>query len=568
MLKHLLTLIVLFLLAGTTGVVAQKKKTIDEGNKTAFEQALINGHREMALGNEDKAIDFFSQCTRLLPESALPHYKLSQLYQKSKRRTEALQEIDKAIELDKTNKWYFLHKARLLAEMNKHEASANAYEQAIKLDPMSEELYFEASLMYASAAKYSKALELMDELEKITGINEEISLQKERLYLAQNKLKKAVAEMQRLSDAYPQEMRYVGMLAEIYAANGQQDKAFELYQKILQNEPDNGFAHFAIADYWREKGDLAKAFEATRKGFADGNVDVKPKLNMLVAYLNVIGTNKELKEEAFTLVEILTETHPDEPSAHVIYGDLLVADKQYKEARDHYNLALLSEQDKFNVWQQLIMCSAEVYDFSRMAKDCDRALELFPNMPELYVWGGIAHYQTKEYEKTIGHSKSGLALGLADISQQIQMLSQLGDAAHFTGNHQLSDSAYEAVLNIDNANTYVLNNYAYFLSVRKVKLDRALEMSAKTLETSPESATYLDTYGWILFQQGKYTEALEQLEKAVIRDTESAEVTEHYADALFKTGKVNEAVEQWKKAKEQGGDALRLDQKIRERKIK
>jgi predicted Zn-dependent protease len=93
-------------------------------------------------------------------------------------------------------------------------------------------------------------------------------------------------------------------------------------------------------------------------------------------------------------------------------------------------------------------------------------------------------------------------------------------------------------------------------------------MSAKTLETSPESATYLDTYGWILFQQGKYAEALEQLEKAVIRDTESAEVTEHYADALFKTGKANEAVEQWKKAKEQGGDALRLDQKIRERKIK
>ena len=174
MLKNLLTLIVLFFFAGTAAV-AQKKKTVDEGNKAAFEQALINGHREMALGNEDKAIDFFAQCTRLLPESALPHYKLSQLYQKSKRRTDALQEIDKAIELDKSNKWYFLHKARLLAEMNKHEASANAYEQAIKLDPMSEELYFEASLMYASAAKYSKALELMDEMEKITGINEEIS---------------------------------------------------------------------------------------------------------------------------------------------------------------------------------------------------------------------------------------------------------------------------------------------------------------------------------------------------------------------------------------------------------
>lgn len=547
---------------------AQKKKPAPEGSEQAFAQTLISAHKEMALGNEDKAVELFLQCTIMLPQNAVPHYKLSQLYLKEKKRNDALREIEKAVSLDATNKWYHLHQARLLAEMNRYEASAKAYEQVIALDEATHELYFEAALMYASAGKYSKAVGLMDRLEAITGINEDIALHKERFYLAQNKLKKAIAEMQRLCDAYPQEMRYVGMLAEVYAVNKQEEKAYELYQYILEREPNNGFAHFAIADYWRNKGEREKAFEATQKGFADAQVDVKPKLNMLMAYLNVSGSNKELREEAFTLAEILTETHPDEAAAHVIYGDLLITDRQYKEARDHYALALLTDQNKFVVWQQLIMCSAELYDFARMAKDCDRALELFPNMPELYLWGGMARYQTKEYSRTVALCKGGLELGLADVNQQVQLLSHLGDAAHFTGQHQLSDSAYEAALRIDGANTYVLNNYAYFLSVRGEKLDRALEMSARTLETSPESATYLDTYGWILYQQGKYTEALVQLEKALARDKQSAEVTEHYADALYRTGRVNEAVDYWKKAKEQGGDALRLDQKIRERKIK
>lgn len=566
--QHIRILLAVVVAACWLPASAQKKKPATEGSEQAFTQMLISAHKEMALGNEEKAIELFLQCTILLPQNAVPHYKLSQLYLKEKKRNEALREIEKAVSLDATNKWYYLHQARLLAEMNRYEASAKAYEQVIALDDATHELYFEAALMYASAGKYSKAVGLMDKLEAITGITEDIALHKERFYLAQNKLKKAIAEMQRLCDAYPQDMRYVGMLAEVYAANKQEEKAYELYRYILEREPNNGFAHFAISDYWRNKGEREKAFEATQKGFADAQVDVKPKLNMLMAYLNVAGSSKELKEEAFTLAEILTETHPDEAAAHVIYGDLLITDRQFKEARDQYALALLSEQNKFVVWQQLIMCSAELYDFARMANDCDRALELFPNMPELYLWGGMARYQTKEYARTVTLCKSGLELGLADVNQQVQLLSHLGDAAHFTSQYQLSDSAYEAALRIDGANTYVLNNYAYFLSVRGEKLDRALEMSARTLETSPESATYLDTYGWILYQQGKYKEALVQLEKALARDKQSAEVTEHYADALYRNGRVNEAVDYWKKAKEQGGDALRLEQKIRERKIR
>lgn len=40
-------------------------------------------------------------------------------------------------------------------------------------------------------------------------------------------------------------------------------------------------------------------------------------------------------------------------------------------------------------------------------------------------------------------------------------------------------------------------------------------MSKKSLVLQPDSKSFLDTYGWILFQQGKYAEAKTYIEKAI-----------------------------------------------------
>ena len=38
-------------------------------------------------------------------------------------------------------------------------------------------------------------------------------------------------------------------------------------------------------------------------------------------------------------------------------------------------------------------------------------------------------------------------------------------------------------------------------------LDKAEEMSYKTVKAEPNNSTYLDTYAWILFVKGNYAEA-------------------------------------------------------------
>jgi len=63
--------------------------------------------------------------------------------------------------------------------------------------------------------------------------------------------------------------------------------------------------------------------------------------------------------------------------------------------------------------------------------------------------------------------------------------------------------------------------------------------------------TFLDTYGWILYEQGSYFMAKIYIEKAIAnsKDNPSAEVLEHYGDVLYQTGEDEKALEQWKKPK-------------------
>jgi Tfp pilus assembly protein PilF len=74
----------------------------------------------------------------------------------------------------------------------------------------------------------------------------------------------------------------------------------------------------------------------------------------------------------------------------------------------------------------------------------------------------------------------------------------------------------------------VLNNYAYYLSLRNEKLDKAEEMSKKSNEIDRDNASYNDTYGWILYGLGKYEDAKLWLEKAIANGaSENAVILEH-----------------------------------------
>ena len=81
--------------------------------------------------------------------------------------------------------------------------------------------------------------------------------------------------------------------------------------------------------------------------------------------------------------------------------------------------------------------------------------------------------------------------------------------------HAEAYAAYDSSLVYNPDNIGTLNNYAYFLSVERKDLDKAEEMSYRTVKAEPDNETYLDTYAWILFEKGRYTEARIYIEQTL-----------------------------------------------------
>ena len=129
-----------------------------------------------------------------------------------------------------------------------------------------------------------------------------------------------------------------------------------------------------------------------------------------------------------------------------------------------------------------------------------------------------------------------------DKDAQLTSLSIIGDTLHAMGENRKAYKAYEAALKIDPQYCPVLNNYAYFLSLEKRKMCKATKMSRITVEKEPDNATYLDTYGWILYLRGKAKEAKPYFKHAMIYGgKESQVILEHYSKVLEKLGEKDRA---------------------------
>lgn len=545
----------------------KNKQSLSEKDKLNFDYLYHNANKEKILGNYDIATSLYIQCIKINPKEAAPYYDLATIFTFQNKTKEALDFARQAYVLNKENIWYSLLYAELLSQSGQFQKAIDVFSEIIKKNPGKVEVIMEMGNIQEQMQQYENAIKTYNQAEQITGITEETSLSKQRVYLKQNKINKAIEETKRLAEAIPQEPRYRLMLAELYENNKEPEKAFEIYCEALKTDPDNPYILLSLADYHHKRKEYAKAFNYLRRAYANPDMDIDNKIKILLSFYMTSEENEELNKEVYSLFEILIATHPNDGKAYSVYGDFLYRDLKLKEARDQFKKALEFSADKFAIWNQVIILDSELQEWETMEKDSEKAIELFPTQPNFYLFSGLAKIQLKKYQEAVEKLELGAALVVDNAQLSSQFFSNLGDAYHRMNKNKESDMAYEKALKFDPNNVYVLNNYSYYLSLRKEKLDDAERMSKRANEIEPGSPSFQDTYAWVLFQQGKYDEALKWIIKAIENGGASnAVILEHKGDILYKTGNVKEAVEYWKKASELGENSEKLQQKIKTQK--
>ena len=559
-------LLLIFGLGCTLWGFAQQMESEFNGKPDKKKNAIYfsNGLQSKYREDTDGAIRNFEQALRYMPNDDGSMFELSEQYYNAGRFDEAFNMIQQAVTLDPENKWYQMRLGLFYRNLDQFDDFISLYEGLTKKYPDDPEMLSELIDAYLVTEKYSKAIEKMDMLEQILGENEFITEQRLSVYKRQGNNKKVISELEKLIEQNPENVRYYGLLAQEYAENGKEKDALKTYEKIKEINPDNPYINISLLEFYEKNGDNDKAFNELLEAIRNKNLDITTKANTYDYWMQKNNQSKQINEQVRQCGEAFIETHPDNKLGYLILGSYYMVNENAEQSKTLHHQALAIDSTDFRAWQNLIISESRLDENEAVRDHAVAAMKYYPMQPVFYWYAGVASAVLKNDEDAINYFEKGRRY-TSDKLQMANFDAFLGDLYHQQGEEEKAFDAYDRTLRNDPDNALVLNNYAYYLSLKGERLDEALQMAIKANELEPDNVYYLDTYAWVLYKLGRYKEAEKQMKKCLSLDkSPSGANLEHYGDILLQLGKKTEAVEYWKKAQQAGGYSKDLEQKLKE----
>jgi tetratricopeptide (TPR) repeat protein len=561
---------------------AQKKRKTDDDSPRGLklreaEFYFTEGQKYFILEDYAKALIYYQRAIESNPDNGTIHFKIAEVLAKSNKQEDLIKatiSIEHAIALDKTNKFFYLAAATIYNSLARFDKAAEAYEKMLQEVKGTEEYLYEVAAVYQYANKPEEAIKAYDRAEKVFGINEISSVQKLRLYLEAGKVKEGLSEGDKLIQAFPDEEKYIMAFTEVLSQRGMREEAIRYLSKFTTDHRDALDAAVLLAGFYRDSGQEQKARPLLLSLFANKEVELSSKLIVLGAYNAELNNNKKNSisdpdKENFTLslFEKLKLAHAEDPSIHIIGGDLFLSTGQLREAQKEYLLAVENGDVSFEVWENLLYLEIQLEQFDSALTHSEEALEIFPNQAMVHYFNGFANLRKRNFHEAIASFEQAKRLSQSNPELTAEVNGMLGDAYHAVRDYAKSDRAYEAALEISPNNSAILNNYSFYLAVRKENLEKAEKMSALLVKNNPDNPTFLDTHAWVLYVRGKYKDAKKIIERAISTGKANASHFEHYGDILYKLGDVDSAVVQWERARGMNANSEALNKKIANRKM-
>ena len=523
------------------------------------------GLKEKTSGRSDQAEVYFKEVIKKDPANDAALYELSNLYRAQQKDDLAEEYAKRASDANPSNKWYLLLLSDIYKQRQKIDKLPAVLDNLIRIDPDSQIYYLDKANAYVLLKKTEEAQLTYQAIEKRFGASDDLETLKQRLIINQDDPLKAIASLKETIKKDPLNISNYLAISELYLKTNAKDKALTILKKAHEVDVQNPYVILLMADIYRSDGKDSEAFTELKKVVSDPAVDIDIKMQIILSYFPKLKNPTSLSE-ATTLALTTTKLHPADPKGFAIFGDLQAQSDNFAGAKSAYKEALKLNKNVFQVWEQLLQIETAEGDYSAVIKDGEEALVLFPERSPLYLFTGIANAGKNNHEKAIVNFHKAASIDSENAVYQSQVYASLANSLNSLKKYKESDAAFEKALQLDPINAFALNNYAYFLSLRVERLERAAEMSKQTNELQPENASFQDTYAWVLFKQKKYEDARIWMEKAIKNNKDNGVQLEHYGDILFHLKQEKQALEYWIKAKELGVKSAILDKKINEKK--
>jgi len=541
----------------------QNISMLTDEQKQQFQYLFIEGIKQRTLGKPEEAIKIFSRCLEMDPYSSSSLFEIANIHLLKGDFQSAMMMLEKAVSLDAKNEYYQILLAKIYQQNKLFEKAADTFGSLASLYPENVDYPLFKAEMYNLAGKTEVALACYNELEKKWGITEQVALGKQSLYFKLGKKSEAYLEIENLITRNQGESKYYGLLADMYLADSIMDKSLENYHKVLQLKPDDGFVQFSLSNYYRVAGDYSASYDHLLKGFANANLELEAKIQL---YMLLAQTDEHplTDDQQLELINVLIDEYVDDERPRALLAEYLLSKKQIREAREQLRLVVEINKGNYAFWERLLFVNNDLSDWISLSADSKKAIAYFPEQPILYILDAVAMLQLGNYQEVFALLDSAESNATNNSQVLSQVYTYRAEAYYKQKKFDEAYSWFDKVVKIDPQNYLAMNNYAYYLSLKSIKLDVAERLSSAVVQNNPNNATYLDTYAWVLFKKKDYQLAKFYMESALSNSTENNPVLEeHYGDILFFLNEKDKAVQQWKKSLKMGNPSKILNEKIK-----
>ena len=554
--------------AGDGRVAMAVLPAVSHNDSLRFKMYYYEAVRQQISGNHDAAYDLLRHCIGINPNAPEAYFMLSFYDGLLGGDSLALADVKKASELDPSNNTYLERLGSGYISTGNLVEATKAYERLSENSPERSDVLDILAQLYGRQKDYESMLGVLERMETLEGDNEDLTLAKMRVYSLQGKKEEEFNELEQMSAKHPNDMNYRVMMGNWLLQNGKADEAYRQYDEVLRAEPDNMMARMSLIDYYRTSGSVGRADSLQEAMLVSPKTPVDSKMTLMRQVVADNERNGGDSTEVLGLFKRILAQPQETADMAELYAAYMTLKKMPQDSISQVLETVLAiSPDNVAARLQLIQAKWGAQDFDSVIELSRRALDYNPDEMAFYFFLGLGYVQKDDDDSAL----EVLRRGVTQIDDQSNpdlvsdFYSIMGDILHEKGFAKEAYAAYDSCLQWKDDNLGCLNNYAYYLSEENAQLDKAAQMSYRTVQAEPDNCTFLDTYAWILFKQKKYAEALQYIDMAVENDTaRSAVITEHAGDIHAVNGDIDKAVDYWKQALEAGSDN---DKAIR-RKIK
>ncbi|WP_416307586.1 XrtA/PEP-CTERM system TPR-repeat protein PrsT [Neptunicella sp. SCSIO 80796] len=428
--------------------------------------------------------------------------------------------------------------AGVMIANSEYDEARNTLKKVLSIEPNNITAIFNSALMHKNLHEYSQAQATLSNIISLTPSHKATLLELTELALLTSDLKAAELWVNKLLTYYPEDLAANRKLSIIYMAQERWSDALLIVSRLLQNDRFNTTLLLQQARIYSAMRNI----EGARSNFTvvyELWLNDPAKLHFLSS-LQI--KNNDLQGAKKTLNKILALSS-DHYSAKIDLARLALMEKQPEETQK-----LISELMKDNAnTSALHLLKGDLASYKQQQK---QAVEEYVNAikidPDTKVAIVKLYLLAKEgYGQKIFFSTLEGLLTSDPTSTWKRKL--LADAYLDHHNWPLAEQHYQKLLDTNeyHLSPTILNNLANIYA--RTDLNKAYQTAKLALDNGGnKNPALLDTLGWIMAKQQKFTDALAYLREAYVLDSKNPEIRYHLGHTLSKLDRKEEAITQLK----------------------